>query len=127
MKEPPIAPIVDIIDPRGRRRTLTYFCRPGRTWLRTLRAGARMPAIDELLPCLGAPHRSEQAELRHAKNECRHKAYSSGTHARSVACARRSLWQLGCQQRMLVHVLEARRRLPRTARGKQTGATKHRQ
>jgi GNAT superfamily N-acetyltransferase len=43
-----------------------------------------------------------------------------------VACARRSFWQVGCWQRLLVHVLEGWRRGPRKARGKQTGATKHR-
>jgi hypothetical protein len=48
-----------------------------------------------------------------------YEAYNPACHARSGACARKSVWQVGCQQRLLVHVLVAQRRLSRAARGKQ--------
>src|ERR1700730_7790828 len=56
-----------------------------------------------------------------------YEAYDPAGHARSVACARRSVWGVGGQQRLFVHVLAGRRRLSREARGKQREVTKDRE
>jgi GNAT superfamily N-acetyltransferase len=65
---------------------------------------------------------------RRGKEERWHQVYNPPAHARSVACARGLVWQVRCQQWLLVHVLEARRRLPGGAsRGEQRGVTPDRQ
>src|SRR6516162_3009468 len=73
----------------------------------------------------GNPISDRKAVRARRGNEERwHQVYNPPAHTRSVACARGSVWQVRCQQWLLVHVLEARRRLSGgAARGKQRGVT----
>src|SRR5215470_11384607 len=61
------------------------------------------------------------------KAEWQYETHNPAAHTRSMACTRGSVWQVGRQQWLLVHVLAHRRRLSREAHRKQRGVARDRQ